>query len=326
MKKRTTKALLLTAILAIMVCLGTGGSAYALSGPGNGTDDKEVLRITKKLGPGEGGNQVKPEETYWDTDGNKYGLEGYEVKEVPGSMISVNMEKQIVYQGVEGAEGIPETISVQEESSGESAQGTLSIRDARILGEEWKEGFEAPVIFHAYGSDGYEAGPVVIGGGDELQEALAAREEILGMMGLIPEEYRISTMEWAGEPYEDQEGQVCRQAMARGEKLVRDYEVTYAGEVAYMEPATYEMEMVYRPIPPLPIQDVREQPDIVPAGTGVPSEAEHSLLWHWVRNGFVITVGAGLVGVGVGIILLAAAWLKERKREREQHRLPRFPD
>lgn len=320
MKRRGTEMVILTAVLAVLVCLCTNGRAYGQPGPSGGTGEEGFLRIMRKLESEEAKSPAKPEELYWDRNGNQYGLERYEVKEVPAHMAGMGMEKQISYLGVEGAEGIPESISVREEASGVSARGKLSIRDARVTGEEWRDGFEAPVIFHSYGADGYEAGPVVIEGGDVLAGAVAAQEEILGVMGLMPDEYRILTMEWAGEPYEDEDGQVCRQATARGEKLVRNYEVTYEGEVAYMEPASYEMEMVYRPILPLPVPERDGQPEASMAVSG--ADPERSLLWYWVRSGFVITVGAGLVGLGVGMIILAAPWLKRRHREKQKRRLP----
>lgn len=349
MKKRGTGIAVLTAALAAFVCLMGNGDAYGQAegscgqaegsyeqtdgsygqaegsyeqtGSENGQEKDGMLRITRKLGTEAGENPQKPEDTYWDRKGNKYGLDSYEIREIPGHMVNASMEKQLVYLGVEGAEGLPESISVQEELSGIPAQGELSIREARIAGEEWREGFEAPVIFHSYGADEYAAGSVVIGGEDVLYEAVAAQEEILGVMGLLPEEYRILSMEWAGGPFEDGEGQLCRQATARGEKLVRDYEITYEGEVAYMEPVSYEMEMVYRPVLPLPAAE-KEQPKPSMAAPPVPSEPEKSMLWYWVRSGFVITVGAGLIGMGVGITILTVAWLRKRRREKQARRLP----
>ena len=46
--------------------------------------------------------------------------------------------------------------------------------------------------------------------------------KLLEFMGLSPMEYRILYADWSGEPYEDEEGRMCRQAMVRGQKLLRD--------------------------------------------------------------------------------------------------------
>lgn len=320
MKRRGTGIVMITVVLTVLVCGWMNGKAYGQTGLDEGTGAGDILCITRKLEPEEAQNPVKPGDTYWDKDGNKFGLERYEVREIPGHRTSAAMEKQVVYENVEGAEGIPKSISVREEHSGEMAEGELFIRDARMTGEKWKDGFTAPVMFHSYGADEYEAGAVVIDSKDVLSGAVAAQEELLGVMGLLPEEYRIVDMEWSGEPFLDEEGQLCRQATARGRKLVRDYEVIYGGEVSYMEPASYELEMVYRPVRPLPAAGTDENPGHSDEtfGAAAPSEPERGPLWYWVRSGFVLTVGAGLVGVAAGIIILTVLWLKQKRKERRK--------
>ena len=55
---------------------------------------------------------------------------------------------------------------------------------------------------------------------------------------------------------------MCRQAMVWGQKLLRDYEAEYEGEVSWTKPETRELEMVYRQIPevsPAALQTVQGQ-------------------------------------------------------------------
>lgn len=265
-----------------------------------------------------------PPESYWDRNGREYVLDHYEVKEIPGHMVGRELEKQVVYSDVEGAEGLPESISVTEEVSGIPAEGELYIRDSRIVREEWRDGFQAPVLFHSYGADEYQTGSLVISGEDVLASAVESQEGILEVMGLSPQQYRIHSMAWDGEAFEDEDGQLCRRAMAEGQKLVRDYEITYEGEVAYMEPVSYEMEMAYRPVLPSRVWLDEEGTDTVagevaqePSTTG-----EGGPLWYWVRSGFVITVGAGLIGICAGVLALAVSWLRQRKKEQDRKYLP----
>lgn len=265
-----------------------------------------------------------PPESYWDRNGREYVLDHYEVKEIPGHMVGRVLEKQVVYSDVEGAEGLPESISVTEEVSGIPAEGELYIRDSRIVREEWRDGFQAPVLFHSYGADEYQTGSLVISGEDVLASAVESQEGILEVMGLSPQQYRIHSMAWDGEAFEDEDGQLCRRAMAEGQKLVRDYEITYEGEVAYMEPVSYEMEMAYRPVLPSRVWLDEEGTDTVagevaqePSTTG-----EGGPLWYWVRSGFVITVGAGLIGICAGVLALAVSWLRQRKKEQDRKYLP----
>ena len=78
--------------------------------------------------------------------------------------------------------------------------------------------------------------------------AFDQNQKLLEFMGLSPLEYRILSADWYGESYEDEEGRMCRQAMVWGQKLLRDYEAEYEGEVSWIKPETQELEMVYRQI------------------------------------------------------------------------------
>ena len=265
-----------------------------------------------------------PPESYWDRNGREYVLDHYEVKEIPGHMVGRELEKQVVYSDVEGAEGLPESISVTEEASGIPTEGELYIRDSRIVREEWRDGFQAPVLFHSYGADEYQTGSLVISGEDVLASAVESQEGILEVMGLSPQQYRIHSMAWDGEAFEDEDVQLCRRAMAEGQKLVRDYEITYEGEVAYMEPVSYEMEMAYRPVLPSRVWLDEEGTDTVAGEVAqeLSTTGEGGPLWYWVRSGFVITVGAGLIGICAGVLALAVSWLRQRKKEQDRKYLP----
>ena len=356
--RQDLKAVRLLAVLLVTLALmlqmdGQMDAAYAgQQMPGSSPVlEEEMLYITRKLdagpelagagkavgqaedtGAGTAVGQVAgtqtglevPSGSYWDRNGREYVLDHYEVKEVPGHMVSRVLEKQVVYSDVEGAEGLPESITVTEEVSGIPAEGELYIRDSRILRAAWRDGFQAPVLFHSYGADEYQTGSLVISGEDVLASAVESQKGLLEVMGLSPQQYRIHSMVWEGEAFEDEEGQLCRRAMAKGQKLVRDYEITYEGEVEYMEPVSYEMEIAYRPVSPSRVWVDEETPG---TGTGTPVRdpspaGEEGLLWYWVRSGFIITVGAGLVGICAGILALAVSWLRQKKRGQEQKYLP----
>lgn len=315
-------------ILGLAVGLAAGLSLWmagcvwaAVPEEGTGAGN-QTLHITRKLEEDQLTSYSQPSETYWDKDGKEYRLDHWDVVTVPGHMVQRRMEKQIVYAGVEGAEGIPESIPVEEEVSGMPAKGELSIRQSRMVKEEWQEGFSAPVTFHSYGADEYQAGNLTVQGDDILGSSVALGGELLKVMGLSPMEYRILSMEWTGEPYVDEKGQLCRQAMAAGQKLLRDYEVTYEGEVSFMEPDAYEMEMTYRPV-------AASQVTVMPETRGAeavpePEEAAMGGLWYWVRSGFVITVGAGLIGITVGLLTLLVLWYRQRRREHGRRYLPQI--
>ena len=100
---------------------------------------------------------------------------------------------------------------------------------------------------------------------------------------------------------------MCRQAMVRGQKLLRDYEAAYEGEFSWTQPETYALEMVYRQISAVSpaALETAQGAEHVPAPE-IQGEGPEGSLWYWVRSGFVITVGAGLIGIGVGLLALLA--------------------
>ena len=280
------------------------------------------LRITRTAETAEDGEIQKPPERHWDGDGKEYLLDYWETVTVPGQYVSRSMERKIVYNGVEGAEGIPVSIFLEEDVSGSPAEGTLFLRESRIIGEEWQEGFLAPVTFHAYGADEYHGGSLVIPGDAVLETCVSMGGQLLEFMDLSPLDYRILTADWSGESYEDEAGRVCRQAIVSGQKLLRDYEAVYEGEVGWTEPGSQELEMVYRPVS-LVSQAASPAADHVPAPEPQ-DEGREGNLWYWVRSGFVITVGAGLLGITVGLLALLAVWYRQNRREHRRRCLPRI--
>lgn len=288
---------------------------------------QESLYITKRLYAEDLESLEAPSEDYQTEDGGEYELSRWEVKEIPGEAVCKTMERQVVYAGVEGAEELPESITVTEEMTGVPAEGELYIQRTKVLNEAWRDGFAAPVTVHSYGADEYEVGKMILTGDDILSYTEALKEELLSLLGLSQSDYRIHTIEWAGEPYMDETGQLCRPALASGQKLLKDYEITYEGEVSWTEPVTYELNMVYQSVmpPPPPVNTAETIPASGPESelALVPS-SEESPLWYWVRSGFVITVAAGLIGILVGMALLLMIRNRERREKRGERYLPEF--
>lgn len=275
--------------------------------------EEEGVYITRILKAGELDRVETPSQAYWSQDGKEYQLRHWEIKERPGHMINRRMEKQIVYDGVEGEEELPRTIDMTEEVTGALAEGKLSMQDTKVLKEEWQEGFSVPVTFHSYGAEEYEVGDLVISGENALSYSDELAGKLLSLLNLSDAEYRIHRIEWSGEPYVDSSGQICRQALAMGEKLLRDYQITYGGEICWRSSPVYEVEMLYAPIEQSPMEG--ELVEAVEKGTLVPpSEAEKSSLWHWVRRGFMITVSASFAGILIGMFLFVVLCIRQRRK------------
>lgn len=312
-------------VTAVVFWLSGRGPVMAAQETGEAGRYGPELRITRKVETAEEGEFQEPSDRYWDNDGKEYRLDYWEIVTIPGQEVSQPLERKMVYTGVEGAEGLPGSVSLKEDVSGNQAEGTLSLKESRIVREEWKDGFTAPVTFHAYGADEYHGGSLVIPGDAVLETCVSMGGQLLEFMGLSPQEYRILGAEWSGESYEDEEGRMCRQAVVRGQKLLRDYEAAYEGEVSWTQPETHELEMVYRQITPVTSLSLKEAQEggHVPAPE-VPGGGREGNLWYWVRSGFVITVGAGLIGISVGLLALLAVWYRQNRREHRRRCLPRI--
>lgn len=281
----------------------------------------EPLTVTRQLDKEELQGLKEPEPVYRDESGKEYRLSGWEVKELPGARVSRTLERTVVYKGVEAAEVLPESIPVEEES-GQPAEGELSSGERHILREEWEEGFFVPVLFHSYGAGEYQLGDVVIGGEMPLEEAVSHGSELLRMLGLPEEAYRITSLVWDGGPYEDESGGISRRALATGQKRLRDYEIVYKGNIWVQEPGIYELKMEYEPAEQgaegLQVLDESQEAAAEPEKR---KEEASEPLRYWVRSGFVIAVAAGLLGIGTGLVLLLLLWTGQRRRRRE-HQLP----
>ena len=87
------------------------------------------------------------------------------MRELPEASRSRMLEKTEVYREVEGAETLPPYVDSRQEENGAKISGRLYMQESRVLGEEWREDFQAPVTFYSYGADEYELGGIKISGG-----------------------------------------------------------------------------------------------------------------------------------------------------------------
>lgn len=305
-------------LLMMELCLfWSCGRAYAAQERQDG--NARNLVITRQLDEEELDTAADPPASWMDEQGTEYRLKDWNVTEIPGKRVSRHVTRRMRYDGVEGAERIPESITVREEETGEMAQGLLMMKEMQVLSERWDDSFSVPVTFHAYGAREYELGGLVIDAA-EAERADLWGEALLRTLGLLPEAYRLSALEWAGEEYVDETGQICRQATVSGERLLRDYEAVYEGEVLWQEPSVYELRTEYEPVEETSV--FLEPSEERVKETAASQEAENGPLWYWVRSGFVLTVAAGLLGIAAGAAVLLICWLRQRKRERQEERLP----
>lgn len=324
----------LGAILLIVMIIVFGPELTAF-----GAEYSQTIRLVRPLEAEEAEGFTEPPWEYEDENGAVYDLENWKLDRLPGSRVSQEASRQVVYRAVEGAQSVPSTITVREQrtdgsqDSGPQASGpqnsgpqdsgpqevcgTLSATETRILGETWSNDFQVPMVFHSYGAQVYELGDVSISAEDGFPPPEEYQDELLEILKLPRDGYEITQLSWNGEPYAGPDGELCREAMASGRKRLVDYQVTYEGRVSWQMPETCRLETVYRLRPPVVEAEGSALSETLAAETPSP-EPETPELWYWVRSGFVITVAAGLAGIAVGILILLVMWLK-REQNVKQH-------
>ena len=276
------------------------------------------LTFTEKLTIEEVRELSEPEKEYEDENGIRYELKDWELQEKEGEEITRTLEKRVEYPKVEAAEEVPEIILADETDPGWILlSGNLYRKNVEITGEQWKEDFSVPVTFYSYGADEYELGDLVIPAGEDqlLEKTAEAGDWILEDLGLSKDDYRITSLVWNGEPFSDENGQICREALALGKRLLRDYEVLYEGEVKWKEPDYYELHVIYQLEEPAKMTEEETTMEIKEDHTEKNDSPvkRQGPFWYLVRTGLMITVAIGILGLFIGLILLVVMKRRSRK-------------
>lgn len=174
-----------------------------------------------------------------------YALVSWEISEgeLPGRM--QYKESEVVYEKTSMSTEIPEMAEISIE--GEEERFSVPLVRREYINERWEDDFSCTLTFHTCQADMYELGGIEISADpDSAYPPLQGYErELLEAAGLPEEYYRITGYEWAGELYHDDEGILCRDALARGERMVRDCRAVYGGEVVLPPRKIYWTKAVY---------------------------------------------------------------------------------
>lgn len=132
------------------------------------------------------------------------------------------------YIGVEAGVPIPKSIDYvyTDENTGISVETELPLTDKTESEWYWTQ-FQFPITVSGYDADVLDLNGLEIKPDEPL---INYKTEFLDMLGLDQERYTIESIEWDGEPYEDDDV-LCRDANAYGTKYVTDVDAVYAAEV-----------------------------------------------------------------------------------------------
>ena len=251
------------------------------------------------------------------------------------------VRREVTYEAVEDEAALPEEImvSVLAGHDGEMVpcQAVGWVEEAAY----WQDDFSFPITFYEYGAGAYQLGEIMVKITDlEEPEQLTELAEqygtdLLESMGLSAEEYEVKEIVWTGTPYEKEDGIVCRDAMAYGNRLLRDWRVQYEG---FVEPERWQelkrggadgelKEEGQEETVPETIGAVTETLEKMSEAEGEEPKEQplhgKSRLQEYlekVTRIFLVAVGIGVVSFLGGLFVLALLWIGRKLREANDRR------
>ncbi len=162
-------------------------------------------------------------------EGKKYHLTNSEILDIFTVEKTEYSESSILYEGVEYIDRMPETAWVQIINEDLKLKQTVELPVVSQVEEcfYWDYDFTFPIEVSGCQEDTYLLGDREIPNGVPL---IDYAEEFLKYLNLPGDYYQITSIVWTGEPVE-RNGDMVRNAQARGKKLVKNIRAVYGGEV-----------------------------------------------------------------------------------------------
>ena len=111
----------------------------------------------------------------------------------------------------------------------------------------WRDDVEIPITFTTYDANTYLLNGKEIPKQEESPALEGYESDLLEALGLSPDSYRITGYAWDGEPYTNEDGELCRNAVAYGQRYVIQCQAVFSGSVPLppIEKETYRGTAVY---------------------------------------------------------------------------------
>lgn len=188
----------------------------------------KTLTYLSEVFTGDGEEHI-PDTTIAGDDGYSYELISKEKKEQMVKERAEYKEAVVDYEAVEAGVVIPDekNIEITDQDTHQTVNALMTIKNKDTLKSYWSNDFRFPITI-----TGYEADTLLLGNSEIPKNAqlIDYANDFLEYLKLDPEAYKISSIDWQGEPY-IQNGTMVRDAVGRGEKYVEDIRVTYGAVV-----------------------------------------------------------------------------------------------
>lgn len=266
------------------------------------------------------GENLRPKEIL-EREGKQYRLVSTRIKSAIKEGTLTYASASIPYV-LEGNQEPPETawITLKDDTTGEEYEREVPCQEIREKDSLWTDDFMFLITVSGYDADVFWIGDTEIPANAELSDY---GDELLRYLGLPKDCYQVKEVIWKGESYE-KDGILCRDAEAKGSKLIRNVEVKYGGQVKTPEIKGKQYVGIYEEIvpeteesePEMTEPEKEEIEETVSEESAV-SEPEETVgaarqILYWLKNHLtVVTIGAGFF-----LFLLAASilfWMFCRK-------------
>lgn len=286
-------------------------------------DEEERLTIRSQVYPAQG-KCPKPQEVYQTDEGKKYSLLSWKKESIWIPSYERRVEKEFFCDGVEGAAEIPKKLVINVRDGGRETEAFCYLQEKEIISERWKDGFDFIVTFHDYGAGEYVIGDRIVEKEEEKPQFEGCEKLLLEEIGVKPQEYRIEGVRWDGAAYEDLEGFQCRDAVAYGQKLMRDYRLRYEGIAVFPSYEGWRTIAVYgdgnesgqgeqrsegASKDPLLSEDAGKKDR---RGTELP----FAVLWKKVIRILLVTIAVGALLFFGGLLILAMRKVKKAVKQK----------
>lgn len=164
-------------------------------------------------------------------EGKNYILTKSEIKSITTDEITKYSETSIFYKGVEYIDPLPEDaeVDVSNEDLNQKLKVQLPAVNYKEEGTYWNYNFTFPVTVTGYDAESYMLGQTEISSNSPL---IDHADLLLSYLHLPSQYYEVTSIEWAGEPVL-KNGEMTRNAIAHGRKLVKDVTGVYGGDVTF---------------------------------------------------------------------------------------------
>lgn len=176
-------------------------------------------------------------------------LKAWTIREETGEARNQKIRQEVKRSKDFGEKDADEVLKLEvvDDMTGARSEAVCQKVDETLLEERWEDDGEITVVC-CLGKN--YCGPEESDGSvralySKPQPPVKECEYALLQAGISEEDFKLEEAFWSGEPYEDEEGRLCRLIQVKGKKKIREYQVTYEGMAEFPGITSYWYEAVY---------------------------------------------------------------------------------